>query len=199
MSTGGSEVRNWNYKPCLRGWCLSLRELKAPTGIIQRTTKNSSFNVLFYIWQGFISSDWPWTCCVTEGDFELLIFLPPSPKFWDSSHVPLYAAYVLLGIKPRASSVLAHTLPTQLHPQLLKGFDDTEFCIQVLPVSSGFCSVLCSYVLFLPVSIALVNTLFLLFFYHNSAYLENLISISLGQLLSQAWCHRSVIPTLLKR
>lgn len=47
MSAGGSEVRHRNYEPCLRGWCLSLRELKAPTGIIQRTTRNSSFNALF--------------------------------------------------------------------------------------------------------------------------------------------------------
>lgn len=45
------------------------------------------------------------TLCVTDNDLELLILLPPPPKFWDYRHTSPHQAYVVLGHEPRASCI----------------------------------------------------------------------------------------------
>lgn len=44
----------------------------------------------------FLSLGWPWTHCVAEDDYELLIPQPLPPKHWNFWHVPLRPAQHLL-------------------------------------------------------------------------------------------------------
>lgn len=50
----------------------------------------------------FLFLRWTLLCCVAEGVFELLIFLPSPPGGWDYRCAPPHPNHVVLRIEPRA-------------------------------------------------------------------------------------------------
>lgn len=78
-------------------------------------------------------------CTQGERNLECLIFLPPSPRYWDYRCMPLHLAYAGLDAEPRAMCMLGKNSAPEAHPASLTCLfmniktDRTHFFTHTIP------------------------------------------------------------------